>query len=391
MVTVFVEMRGKNMEAFLLILFMVVVGAVVGGATNYLAIKMLFRPHNPIYLGKSRLPFTPGLIPKRREEIARHLGNTVSDYLLTPEVFKNKFFHDDMKQKALHFAQSNAEKYILTKEKTIQDWLNLFGLTELPKQLEGKVEDIVATQFDNVKNTLSTKSIDELLPKDIHQYIERKIPELVTLLLEKGEDYLLSPEGENTIKNLLDNFLSGKGFFGNIFSFLSDSSSVTIKIQSELVKIINSPETKDFLIHILSGEWNKLKAKPAMDYLKEIDFDNILYSIQNYAKKELQIENRLNKPILEYWPDGERYVNNELLPMLINIGFEKIESNLVNILNKINLAELVREQVDSFPIAKLEEIVIGIASRELQMITFLGAFIGGLVGIFQGLIVLLFN
>lgn len=379
------------MNSILLILFMVLVGAVVGGATNYLAIKMLFRPHNPIYLGSWRLPFTPGLIPKRREEIARHLGDTVADYLLTPDVFKTKFFHDENKQKALEFAQSKVEKYVLTKEKTINDWLNTLGLTELPEKVEGKVDEIIEFQFNKVKNTLSTKSIDEILPKDINQLIERKIPEIVGVLRDKGVDYLLSPKGEITIKNLLDNFLSGKGFFGNIFQFFSDSSTITTKIQTEIVKLLQSPETNNLLIHIFTEEWNKLKQKPAMDYLQDVDFDKILTSLQNYAIIQLQIENRLNKPILHYWKDGELYVNNELLPKLINIGFEKLESNLENLLNRINIAGLVREQVDSFPIEKLEGIIIGIANRELKMITFLGAFIGGIVGIFQGLIVILFN
>lgn len=43
-------------------------GAIIGGFTNHLAIKMLFRPHRPIYIGKFQVPFTPGLIPKRRDE-----------------------------------------------------------------------------------------------------------------------------------------------------------------------------------------------------------------------------------------------------------------------------------------------------------------------------------
>lgn len=379
------------MNAITLILFMVVVGAVVGGATNYIAIRMLFRPYKPLHIGPWRLPFTPGLIPKRREEIARHIGNTVSDYLLTPEVFQKKFFHDEMKQKALQFSKSKVEQYILTNEKTINDWLNTFGFSELPNKLEGKVDHIIEFQFEKVKNTLATKAIDELLPENIQSYVDGKIPELVTLITDKGVTYFLSPQGEMTIKNLLDNFLSGKGFFGNIFQMFSDSSTITAKIQTEIAKILQSDETKNFLIHIFTEEWNKLKQKPAMDYLEEIDFDAILASLQNYVKKELQFSTRFEKPILHYWKDGENYVYNELLPMVINITFGQIERNLAMILSRINLAQLVREQVDSFPIEILEEIIVGIAKRELQMITFLGAFIGGLVGIFQGLFVLLFD
>ena len=55
------------------------------GYTNHLAIKMLFRPHRPIYIGKFQVPFTPGLIPKRRDELAVQLGKMVVEHLLTPE------------------------------------------------------------------------------------------------------------------------------------------------------------------------------------------------------------------------------------------------------------------------------------------------------------------
>ena len=47
--------------------------------------KMLFRPHRPIYFGKFQVPFTPGLIPKRRDELAVQLGKMVVEHLLTPE------------------------------------------------------------------------------------------------------------------------------------------------------------------------------------------------------------------------------------------------------------------------------------------------------------------
>ena len=40
-----------------------VIGGIIGLITNGLAIKMLFRPYKEIYIGKFRLPFTPGLIP----------------------------------------------------------------------------------------------------------------------------------------------------------------------------------------------------------------------------------------------------------------------------------------------------------------------------------------
>lgn len=62
-----------------------VVGAVIGYITNDIAIRMLFRPHKAIYIGKWRLPFTPGIVPRRKDQLAKILGEAIVE----------KFFNAD--------------------------------------------------------------------------------------------------------------------------------------------------------------------------------------------------------------------------------------------------------------------------------------------------------
>ena len=61
-------------------------GAIIGGITNGIAIKMLFRPLKPVKIGGFTLPFTPGVIPKEKERIARKIGEVISKELLNEEV-----------------------------------------------------------------------------------------------------------------------------------------------------------------------------------------------------------------------------------------------------------------------------------------------------------------
>ena len=61
------------------------VGAAIGYLTNYLAVKMLFRPYTEKRIGRLRLPFTPGVIPRRRDQLARALGDAVGSRLVTRE------------------------------------------------------------------------------------------------------------------------------------------------------------------------------------------------------------------------------------------------------------------------------------------------------------------
>lgn len=380
------------MEAVLVILFMAIVGAIIGSATNFLAIKMIFRPYKPMYIGKWKLPFTPGLIPKRRGELARQIGITVNDYLLTPDVIKNKLFSPEIRFAILQFAQTKAEEATFLNNKTLKDWLELAGFKDVPEKVEGRVDEFIEKQFVALKQTLSTKPIEEIVPEDIMKTVDKKVPELVDTLLLKGEDYILSSSGEITIKNLLNDFLASKGTLGGIFQmFLSDSSSIVAKIQHELVRILRSSETKHSIVNIMNDEWEKVKKRPIMNYLNEIQLEPILMNIQSYAKKELAIDERLNKTIHYYFPNGHEWVKYEIMPKVVDKALEIAESHLEDVLKRLDIKEVVREQVDSFPIEKLEEIVVGIASRELMMITFLGGFLGGLIGIVQGLIVQLLN
>ncbi|WP_329886768.1 DUF445 domain-containing protein [Pseudoramibacter faecis] len=53
------------------------IGAVIGYITNYIAIKMLFRPLTPKMIFGRRVPFTPGIIPRRKAQLADALGKAV--------------------------------------------------------------------------------------------------------------------------------------------------------------------------------------------------------------------------------------------------------------------------------------------------------------------------
>ncbi|MEB2301363.1 DUF445 family protein [Lysinibacillus xylanilyticus] len=377
------------MDNFLVtLIFMAIIGAAIGGVTNHLAIKMLFRPHNAIYIKNWRVPFTPGLIPKRRDELAKQLGLTVVNYLLTPETFRKKFFSKDIQEKVEQFVQTKVEETIFTNDKTIQDWLSLAGFSNMPATIEQKVEAIVEGQFESVKNTLSTKSIRTLLSADIQNTIDAKIPVAVDHILEKGEDYFLSPEGELTIKAMIDDFLSSKGSLGGMINmFLGDSSSLMSKVQRELIKFLQKPGTSALLTKIFTQELEKLKDRPAMDFLQDIRFEQILSKLQTYVKEQIAVEERLNYPISHYWPEGNSWMKETVIPQAIEKAFVKAEDKLEDVLKRLNLQEVVREQVDSFPVEKLEELVLGISKREFKMITVLGAVLGGLIGIVQGLIV----
>lgn len=70
------------------------VGAAIGYLTNALAVKMLFRPYSEKRIGRLRLPFTPGVIPRRRKALARALGDAVGRQLVTQSDLREAILSD---------------------------------------------------------------------------------------------------------------------------------------------------------------------------------------------------------------------------------------------------------------------------------------------------------
>lgn len=379
------------MTSFFTIVFMVVVGALIGGLTNHVAIKMLFRPHNAVYLWGKRLPFTPGLIPRRRDELAKQLGKTVVNYLLTPETFRTKFFNATMKATVSKWLNDKTKTVLFSDDKTLQQWLDQAGIPHAPELIEHKVDALIMQQIDTLKNTLSTQTVQQLLPQEWQEKAQSKIPEIARYILNKGDDYFESEEGTQTIKGLIDGFLSSKGTFGGMVQmFIGDGSALVPMLQREVKKFIVADQTFVMLTSLLTKEWQKLQVQTVPQMFGDLDFTSTTTKIQTYAKEQLAIRDRLDLPLVHYLPNGAQWLEDNAYPKLVDTAFTQIEAKLEDILSRMDLENVVKEQVDKFPVETLEDLVLGISKREFKMITVLGFFLGGIIGLLQGFIAILF-
>lgn len=379
------------MNTVITILFMVVIGSLIGGVTNHLAIKMLFRPHNPVYIWGKRLPFTPGLIPRRRDELAKQLGKTVVKYLLTPDTFRAKFFNATMREKVLEWLGQQTKEKIFTEEKTLQQWLDQAGLSHAPEMIEKKLDDLIVQQVGQVQNVLATQTVEQLLPASWKERAESKIPEISRYILNKGDQYFDTVEGEQAIKGLIDGFLSSKGTFGGMIQmFIGDGSSLVPMLQREVKKFLSSDSTFHVLNNLLQKEWDKLQVQTVPQLLGDLDFTSTTERIQKYAREQLAIRDRLDLPLVHYLPDGAKWLQDNVYPKLVETIFTQVENKLEDILSRMDLENVVREQVDKFPVETLEDLVLGISKREFKMITVLGFLLGGIIGVVQGIIAVAF-
>lgn len=241
------------MKTVLYFLFMMVVGAIIGGVTNALAIKMLFRPYKPIYIYGKRLPFTPGLIPKRREELAHQLGKMVVEHLLTPEGIRRKLTEAGFMNSAVKWGQQWAERWLDCQD-TIDERLQHFGMKEPKEWVRVKATQWVDKAYEQWMEQLREKKIQEVLPPEMRGKIEERLSDFANYIADQALHYFQSEEGKQRIAKMIDEFFIGRGMLGNMLQMFLGNVNVVDKVQLEIAKFLNHKGTRNMLAQLLLNE-----------------------------------------------------------------------------------------------------------------------------------------
>lgn len=136
----------------------IAVGAIIGYFTNYIAIKMLFRPRKPIYVFNKQLPFTPGMIPKNQERIAKAVGVAVGDNLLQKEDLLQKLKGEETKSVFV----STVSKGIFDGDESIQNMLLRWNPDF---DMEEKKEKISCYIAEQILGAIGEMDLDDIFMK----------------------------------------------------------------------------------------------------------------------------------------------------------------------------------------------------------------------------------
>lgn len=143
------------------------VGGLIGLITNSLAIRMLFRPMKPVYIGKFRLPFTPGLIPKEKPRMANAIGDVISRDLLNNETLKVTLLSDSMRENINSRIDDMAVR-LSQSEETVIEALEKLVARDI---IEGKLDAAKKT----LAKTITQKAIEQDIGKSIVDYAYEEI------------------------------------------------------------------------------------------------------------------------------------------------------------------------------------------------------------------------
>ncbi len=366
---------------------MVAIGAVIGGLTNSLAIKMLFRPYKEMKIGSWRVPFTPGLIPKRHDELASQLGKMVVDYLVTAEGLGKKLKSTHFTKGMISWLQIEVRNMLTSNKSAALLIEQHFGMKNSKQLLLTKTEEIVRNGYKQFLNVNKEATLEQLLPESLQKNVEAHLPNVTTYILERGHAFLQSPEGKEKVSIMVDRFLLTKGTLGNMVSMFLGNERLVDKVQPELVKFLKDQGTNELLHNLLQHEWEKVKQKKLTDVESYLNEEEIVSCIVRTADTNIPFYEWLEQPMSEWSSIYQNNIENNLIPKFVNVLVDLLSNHLDVLLEKFHLDDIVREQVQAFSVERLEELVLSISKREFKMITYLGAVLGGIIGLIQGFIV----
>ena len=149
------------------ILVALFVGGLIGLVTNGIAIRMLFRPLKPVYIGKLKLPFTPGLIPKEKPRIATAIGEIVSRDLLNMETLGSTLLSDSMKSHINTKMDQMISRYASSND-TISTLAGKFISDSV-------IHEKIKTAEKSLALTITKKAIEQDIGKSIVEYAYEEI------------------------------------------------------------------------------------------------------------------------------------------------------------------------------------------------------------------------
>ena len=174
-------------ESSSIIYLLPILAALIGWITNYLAIKMLFHPHQP----KKILGLTfQGVFPKRQAQIAEKLGDLVANELFSMQDVAQKIEDLSTQPEVLEEVGRRIEKTIRGKLISAFPMLSMFLSDEMIEKVtnlfKGELEDFLRVSAQGLAVKMEDSvDIQGLVREKVQAFSSNKIEELLIGFMEK--------------------------------------------------------------------------------------------------------------------------------------------------------------------------------------------------------------
>ncbi|MBP5972184.1 DUF445 domain-containing protein [Brasilonema sp. CT11] len=394
-----------------------IVGGIIGYFTNDIAIKMLFRPYRAIYISGRKIPFTPGLIPRNQERLAKNVSDTIMGSLLTPQ---------ELQKLARRLLQTERiQGAILWILRLAIDQLKSDKEQKTAKILSGILRDLLGESLPRLLKVLARR--EDFLEAQVNQIFDQILldfqltDEQATRLGDWLLQVVIPPEilrlavidflTDRTIQTIDESFrekTSGTYWVvANLFglrntltrlrTYCLDEKDAT---NTRLQELIQQLQLRDRLKQLLQSfsleslpigtvrQLRKTTRETVRNYAQTRGSDLLqgLGSSVDWENVAMLLVNRLSSsPVVNA---SLEVVSKELALVLERYLEKDLEAIVAQAIPILAIDQVIVDRVKSTSPADLEAAIEGIVKNELQAIVNLGGILGFVVGLVQTMFLL---
>ena len=169
------------------LVIMVIISAAIGWITNWVAIKMLFRPHNEINLGLFKIQ---GLIPKRRAEIGIGIADVIQNELISMKDVIANIDREEFSKRLNDLIDDVLEKNLKTKVKEKFPVMQMFFSDKMAKDVSNTIKGIVMENQEKIFEIFSNYAEENInfstiITDKISNFSLDKLEEIINGLAKK--------------------------------------------------------------------------------------------------------------------------------------------------------------------------------------------------------------
>ncbi|MGF1936213.1 MAG: DUF445 domain-containing protein [Nostoc sp. ChiQUE02] len=389
-----------------------VLGGIIGYFTNDIAIKMLFRPYRAIYIAGRRVPFTPGLIPRNQERLAKNISNTIMGSLLTPQELQNlarRLLQTERVQAAILWLLRLAIEQIKTDKnqksaKIVAGILRDLLGESLPRLLKvlARREDFLEAQINQIFDQIllefqlseeqATRLVDWLLevvlpPDMLRQAIVDFLTDRTIQIIDEG-----FREKTSGTYWVVANLFGLRNTLTRLRTFCLDEKEAT---NTRLQELTQDLQMRDRIRKLLQNLSLQNLPMGTVRQLRKTTRESVRHYLQNSGSDFLQgltdsvdweniavvLLNRLStSPVVS----TSLEVMSQELALILEKYLEKdLEAIVAQVIPILSIDEVIVDRVKSTSPADLEAAIEGIVKNELQAIVTLGGVLGFVIGLLQ--------
>ena len=293
-------------QNWLEVVLFIVFATVHGYVGAWLAVRMLFRPRQPVKLLGLTI-FPQGMVPRHRERLAAAIGKAVGEELVSQETIVNELFGKEFLRKKIQAVVDSYSEDLIS-----QNYPSL--IEALPANVREPVLDAISTlqlkiaeHIDEVlrsEETIETiqsfveRRVDEVLSQRVSQVVdEETFNKILGFLEDRIRSIIKEPTLEKKVRDFIsrrvDDLANSETPLGNLFTddavaLLKEKAGEQVRpLVHELTELATAEKTKNQISALIKKEVHAYYEN--LPFFKKIfvSRDNLLKEVDDLVNDSL--------------------------------------------------------------------------------------------------------